>query len=408
MNHSSSLRIITASALITGNIIGAGILGLPICTGLSGFLPALIAMIVTWGLMLATAMILSGYALKSNDQHFDLPTLYGQTLGPFGRWIGVLANLLILYGLLVAYLSGGAKSIIALFDLPLSDAVVMIVFFIILTGLSLFGLAMVQRGNAALMVLMWIAFIVLLVMTGKNIKTENLSFTNWPLLPASLPIMVTAFHFHNIIPTICRSLNSDPGAVKKALLTGSLIGFLMNFLWIFVVLGTLPATGEGETTLLYAFNHGQPATVPLSKMIGSPFFTQAGLLFALLAIMTSYLANSTALMSFIRDMVRGKSGPSNRILVAALTFGPPLAVALYYPSLFLKALDIVGGVGIALLFGVLPGLLTIQQASSGRRRAWGCIIVVFFLLVLCYEILQETGLLHIDPSTEIWKNDLGK
>ena len=54
MSRVSNTKIISASALITGNIIGAGILGLPIATGLAGFLPAMAAMVFTWGLMLAT------------------------------------------------------------------------------------------------------------------------------------------------------------------------------------------------------------------------------------------------------------------------------------------------------------------------------------------------------------------
>ena len=37
--------VLTTACMITGNLIGAGILGLPINTGLAGFIPSLIAMI---------------------------------------------------------------------------------------------------------------------------------------------------------------------------------------------------------------------------------------------------------------------------------------------------------------------------------------------------------------------------
>ena len=86
-----------------------------------------------------------------------------------------------------------------------------------------------------------------------------------------------------------------------------------------------------------------------------------------------------------------------------LTFIPPLAVSAAYPALFLKALDVVGGVGISLLFGVLPGLLAARAATTRTRRYLAWTIVGCFLLVLVYEICQEVGMLHIDPAVEVWK-----
>ena len=220
-------------------------------------------------------------------------------------------------------------------------------------------------------------------------------------MPGALPIMVTAFHFHNIIPTICRSLDSDPTAVRKAIVYGSLTGLVMNFLWVFTVLGDLPVAASGDASILFAYEHGQPATIPLSKLIGLSYFTRIGLLFALLAITTSYLANGTALMSFFSDMLRDRDGETPLLAAVLLTFIPPLAVSAAYPALFLKALDVVGGVGISLLFGVLPGLLAARPRPPEPGVIWAWTIVGCFLLVLVYEICQEVGMLHIDPAVEV-------
>ena len=52
--------VLAMACMVTGNLIGAGILALPVKTGLSGFLPSLLGIICLWGLMTATALILAG------------------------------------------------------------------------------------------------------------------------------------------------------------------------------------------------------------------------------------------------------------------------------------------------------------------------------------------------------------
>jgi tyrosine-specific transport protein len=406
MKDDKRLPVVTVGILITGNIVGAGILGLPINTGLAGFPLSSIAMLVMWGLMLATALILSDQILSSHDDRFDLPSLFGETLGVSGKWIAVSANLLILYGLLVAYLSGSTSILMNLFNVSLPAPVVTVIFFCFNAGLTLFGSTVVRKGNAFLMIAMWVAFVVLIIIAFDRIQPDRLAFMDWTLLPSGIPILVTAFHFHNIIPTACKSLEYDRNAVRKALLLGTGIGLAMNLVWTVVVIGGIPIAGSGSDTILHAFDNGLPATVPLSNILNSKLFTLFGLLFAILAITTSFLANGMALMGFVQDMCSGVLKKRNPTLEIVLTFGPPLLVTMAYPNLFLKALDLVGGVGIALLFGILPGILAVRQAKSSWGRNFGYLIVACFAAVLLFEICQEIGLLKIDPDAELFKMGL--
>lgn len=403
MSEKEKLPVVSVGILITGNIVGAGILGLPINTGLAGFPLSIVAMVAMWGLMLGTAVILADQVLASGREDFDLPSLFGETLGQAGRWVAVAANLLILYGLLVAYLSGGTAIIVHLFHLSLPPWAVTLLFFSVVGGLTLFGLAVVRKGNALMMGAMWVAFATLIVLAAAKIDTARLVGMKWALLPSAIPIMVTAFHFHNIIPSACQSLAYDKGAMRRALFIGSGIGLAMNLLWTIVVIGAVPVTGPGKDTILFAFDHGLPATVPLGNLLHSELFTGCGLVFAILAIITSFLANGTALMGFVKDMGAAWAPTRTRTAHALIAFVPPLLVTVFYPSLFLKALDVVGGVGIALLFGVLPGFLCLRQAKTALGRRLGMLIIVCFLAVLIFELCQETGLLHIDPDAEYWK-----
>ena len=50
--------ILGGMLLITGSCIGAGMLGLPILTGLAGFYPTLVMFFLAWAFMTTTALLL--------------------------------------------------------------------------------------------------------------------------------------------------------------------------------------------------------------------------------------------------------------------------------------------------------------------------------------------------------------
>ena len=402
-NTPGTLSVAAASVLVMGNMVGAGILGLPVMTGLAGFPLAVAALLVVWAGMLLNGITISGKVLEERKPEFDLPALFGRVLGPFGKWLAVAANLLVLYGFLIAYLCGGSTIIIKLFHLPLPEWAVVIGFFIITTGLTLFGLKVVQKGNGLLVVLMWVAFLAIIALALPSVELHRLEKVDLNFIPAALPVMVAAFHFHNIIPTLCRGLAWKQRDIKRAMFMGTVLGLCMNVLWVFTVLGTVEARGPGGDTILNAFENGLPITVTLSQVLQSPAVTIFGLVFAMLAITTSYLTYGTALLSFMRDITKNDLNLKSKSLVAVLAFGPPFLVAISDTGVFLKALDMVGGVGIALLFGLLPGYLALQKASSGPGRILAMAVICFFALILGFEICQELGLLALDPGSELWK-----
>lgn len=297
--------------VVTGNLIGAGILALPVKTGLSGLLPSLAGIAATWLMMLSTALILSRQKSLTESETADMPSFFQQELGTAGKWISVVANLIILYGLLVAYLSGAGAVLHGLFGRESSMTLWMVAFFLPATGLTLFGTRIMARGTTVFMILMWLAFLVMAAATLGRADVANYGWMDWRFLPTALPVAVTAFHFHNIIPTICRNLEHDRAAISRAMFLGTLIGLVMNVVWVVAVIGALPLE-DGGHSLLSAFQRNLPATVPLQKILNSPTFTLSASLFALLAITTSYMANGTALSSFLRDLCANAPGIGGR------------------------------------------------------------------------------------------------
>jgi tyrosine-specific transport protein len=384
--------------LITGNLVGAGILGLPVNTGIDGFIPSLVGMFLFGGAMFFSAVVLGREAVDEKRETFNLPSLYSKYLGRAGKWIAILANMLILYGLLIAYIAGGTTIITKILGISSYYTEVLLILFAILTSLTLAGGNMIRKYNIFLMLVLWITFGLIVFIGEKHADPGRLKHMDWEFLPVAIPIIVTSFHFHNIIPNICKSLNWKMSTIWKAMLTGMIIGYIMNALWIQVGVGCLPLEG-GENSLVYAFRHNLPATVPMSALFASRAFTTLSMLFALLAITTSYIANGIGLLGFNRDLAENFLHKTNKYLVYIMTFAPPLIISFLFPNIFLKAIDIVGGIGIVILFGILPGIIFFLKANSFGKKVLAVAMIALFSAVLLFQITEKAGFVKLTPRT---------
>jgi len=398
----SMLQIISIGFLIVGNLVGAGILALPVNTGLAGFFPSLLGLFVTSAAMYYSAIILSTEAVTRQEATFNYPSLYQSCLGTAGKWIAVLANLIILYGLLTAYLTGITSIIDNLFHLPIKPVWVMLAFFTITALISLASIGKIMKYVALLVMVKCGVFVVIAGMAGSHIKAQNLTHFNWPLFVCGIPILVTAFHFHNIIPAICESLKWDQKVINRTMLVGMVMGFAMNATWLLVGIGVLPLD-HSQIGLVNAFEKNLPATIPLALAIGSRTFLLLAGCFALAAITTAYLASGMGLIGFMDDLTSHHLGKVNPLLSRVLAFGPPLVIALVYPDIFLKAIDFAGGFGIVTLFGILPAIIAIRKAKTRSQKMLGVVLLLLFGLFFICEAGQEFGLLKLSPDTEHWK-----
>lgn len=397
----SFVKRITTALIVTGYMVGAGILALPINIGPAGLLPALFGAFAVWFLMTCTGLIIARHPFLAENQDADLPTLFESVLGMAGKWFSVGANLIILYGLLVAYLAGVSSVAINSFNVGLPEWAVMLVYFCMATLLASLGDAVLRRGNAILMTLMWLLYGALLIMVVPHLRGIDVMAEDLTFFSSGLPILVVAFNFHNVVPTLCRVLDHDRKIITQTIWLGSGIGMIMTLVWTVAVILTLPMESTSGVDIISAFKAGNPATVPLNKLIGSRLFVDASIAFAVVAMTTSYMGTAVSLLSFLKDVAGHKV--RSRSVLWGLTFMPPLAVGMIYPDIFLKALNIVGGFGIGTLFGILPGVLLLKQGGS-RNRIIGWAIVAFFSCVLLVELGQEFGLLHISPDVEYWAN----
>ena len=111
--------------LVSGTTIGAAMLAVPVTTAFMGFWPSLMLFVVCWFFMLFSAFFFIDVNCSYKDES-NIITMATRTLGTFGKVLGWVFYMLLLYALVAAYISSSAR----IFDSAI---------FAILIGISLCG-----------------------------------------------------------------------------------------------------------------------------------------------------------------------------------------------------------------------------------------------------------------------------
>lgn len=388
--------------LIAGATIGAGILGLPVQTGLSGFFPSVCGTILIWLFMMTTALILSERFINDNNVMNDYPTVFKEDFGNWGKVFSVLGYLINYYSIMIAYLCASASIIQFLIPIKLPSFIPLLIFYIPTAFITLFGLKYVVKANSIFMFILFISLLILIGVSLKSFESHRLAYTDWEYLVPAMPVILTAFLFHNIIPAVCRGLQNNRKRVRKSIIFGTSIACLINIAWIMVGIGSFPLAGGGEGNMLYAFMNEEPVTVPLSKALNSEIVTLLGMVFSLAAVFTSFVSVVIGLRGFISDLLMSTFKINNQTLVICLTLLPSFIVALLYPGFFIDALGLAGGVGGVIIFGIFPGMLIIKYSKKkfSKKSIAGAFLIIIFLFLIIVELAQEFDVYKIKPRVE--------
>ena len=118
-------------------------------------------------------------------------------------------------------------------------------------------------------------------------------------------------------------------------------------------------------------------------------------MFATIAVVTSYWTVGASLTSFIKDLRKTLFARSeNRTMDLLITFCPPLIITLICSNIFISIQDVIGGVGIAVLFGILPSYILFKK-SHNFKRGFAVILICFFLFVFIFALIERFGVIHL-------------
>lgn len=393
-------RLFGGILLVAGTAVGAGMLVLPVVTGLAGFYPSLLLLFLTWLGTVFTALLILEVNLWFKGE-VNLISMARKTLGKGAEALTWVFFLLLLYALTMAYLSGSgpllADGLHEFFGWTLPEWSQPLPFLLIFGTVVYLGTKEVDYLNRILMIGLTVAYFVLIAWTMPHIDTELLSYAAPKYLWLAVPVVVTSFGFHIVIPSLTNYLNRDVKMLRKAIIIGSLLPLLVYVLWELVVLGVLPI--EGDQGLRAALVQSSLATQPLAVLLKNPWITSIARFFSFFAIVTSFLGVTLSLASFLTDGLKIKKSHSGRLLVTLLTFIPPLIMVFIYPRSFILALQY-GGVFIAIISGILPALMVWygrpkfgQDAVYKVRGGYLAlsIAILLSLIVIALQVMEGMG-----------------
>jgi len=400
-------KLIGTTALVLGNLIGAGILALPISLGVAGLWPSVILTLVYSAMMFFSAEILARESAEERNPTFDYPTLYGRYLGRGGKWLATITNAIILYGLLVAYIAGGSKILADVFGMGEAPVWLEFAFAAIMVFMTMLDLSVIDKYNTLLVFGLLAAFVGLVGVSCDKINVASFNESHWEYFGLAIPLVVTAAHFHNIIPTLSADLKWDLGLLRKAMLWGMILAAVMNLAWVACGIGCLPRFGEHS--LIASYVSAVPATVPMGALLNRPVFKMLAVIFSIVAIATSFLANGIGLQNFVRDICVNTFKVDSKMLVRLVTFAPPTIIAILWPDIFIKALDIVGGIGIVTLFGILPCLLALKKKNfSPAIKLLSAVFLVLSLIAMTTVIGGFCGSKFLKPNPAVEMEQVAK
>lgn len=391
-------KVLGGILLVSGTAIGAGMLALPISTANSGFIPSVVAFLICWFFMTLAALLLLEVNLRFKGEK-DLISMTNLTLGNFGKTVAWVLYLLLFYALIVAYLTGSSAWLIKIlekFHINVSSNIAVVGLTFVFGLIISYGTAVVEHINRYLMYGLVLTYVVV-ISALSSVETAKLSTFDLAYLPPALPLMITAFGFAAIIPTLTNYLKRDILALRYVIVLGSFIPLIIYLLWECVALGIIPLVGKNSFEMLIK-NHddGTGVALALEQLVGSAWITQSSRWFAIFAILTSLFGVSLALFHFLADGfgIKKKTGLSQSFLLGCI-YIPPLIVVLAYPSGFSHVLSL-AGVFVAILFGIYPVLMawrtryvSTQSFEKGYQVFGGKPMLILMIIFFCYVSYVE-------------------
>lgn len=394
-------RFIGSILLITGTSIGAGMLGLPIAAAQLGFAGATALLFICWFMMLACAFLILEVNLWLPQKN-NLISMAKTTIGPAGQIVAWVSYLLLLYSLLCAYIAGGSDlfhNLLTMLGFNISGWLAAVIFTLIFGSVVYLGISSVDKANRILIALKFITFCLVVFFLIPSVSISKLAagdFYNITSVSA-ITVTATAFGWATLIPALRIYLVDDIKKLKMAIIIGSMIPLICYIIWDAAIMGVIPLTGNNslEFILHSASSTGNLVEV-LSATVQNESITFFIKFFTSVCVLTSFLGVALCLTDFLADGLQLEKKGSSNLLIHLITFIPALSIAIFFPNVFIKALEYAGIYAIVLLV-----FLPAWMAWNGRYHkklangftVWGgksllITILVFSLMLIVRSIVN--------------------
>lgn len=390
----SKFSVLIGALLVAGTSIGGGMLALPVLTSVTGFIPSLCIYLLCWLFMVSTGLLFLEIT-QWMHREANIVSMAQRTLGRPGKIAAWILYLFLFYSLNIAYIVESGKTVVELTNGQLADWMGPIVFLILFAPCIVISTALAGRINLLLMAGLILSYVCFVALGVHFINPHLLLSANWLQAPKALPIAFTSFAYQGIIPTLASYLQYDISKGRKAILIGSFIPLIAYIIWQTLIMGIVPI--EGTNGLEEALQKDLNAIQAMKYFINNTYTYAIGQSFAFFALVTSFLGVTLGLRDFLADGLNIQQTIYGKMCLISLIFIPPLLIAIIYPHIFLTMLEYAGGIGCALLLGLLPIIMVwrgryhfhlkeAQQLPGGK-----CALAILAAFVICevaFELLK--------------------
>ena len=336
-------EVLQSIAIITGSIIGAGILGLPFVFMQAGMWTGLLVLILLGIATLTVNLYVGEITLRTKEVH-ELVGYCQKYLGKHAKELMTIAMGVGIVGALVAYIIGVGEALGAIFSRD--PFLFSVIYFLIMSAIIFYGIKSVSNSELVLGAIMFIFMILMLLFSIKHVNTSHLyGFDIWKFF---VPYGVILFSLigASSIPEARVILMKNKKDLRKSIIIGSLIPIVFYGLFAVIILGV---TGASTTEI---------ATIGLGNFIGKHMIL-LGNLFAVFSMSTSFLALGLAL-KWVLKLDYGFSDFTSW----GITCITPFIIFLLGITSFIQAMWLVGS-----LMGGLEGILLILTFRAAKKKS---------------------------------------
>ncbi|AEC18230.1 tryptophan permease [Gallibacterium anatis UMN179] len=336
-------KTLGSALIVAGTTIGAGMLAMPITSAEMGFGYTLLLLFILWALLSYSALLFVEVYQKAERKDAGIATLAEQHFGMVGRVLATLSLVIFMYAILTVYSLGSGDlfaPFLTIFGEHASTAA--IIGFVVILAISVtIGTNAVDGFTRLLFLIKLAAFALVLFLMLPKVTAENLGALplNYFLIISASPVFFTSFGFHVVIPSINNYLDGDIRRLRIAIIGGTAIPLVAYIVWQMATHGVFEQSQfvqiiRNDPTLNGLVNATYKAT-------GSDLISGAVRTFYTLALITSFLGVSLALVDCLDDLLKRVRITANRFTLSLLTFVPTLLFALFYRD-FLAVLTYAG------------------------------------------------------------------
>lgn len=439
-------KTLGTTLLVSGTMIGAGMLAMPLTSAGIGFTFTVVLLISLW-LLLTYSALLFVEVYQTTESDSGIGTLSALYFGNAGRVVSTTVMFVFLYALLAAYISGGGEILmkatqstglfgqegiflhfIENFGIQVQSGGVFVsamdaagltnevnifnvspemtlkifigIFTVFFGSFVIISTKVVDGFNRLLFFVMLAALVVVMFVMFPKASVQNLMAMplDNALIISAAPIFFTSYGFHGSIPSLVKYMEGDVRGLRIAIVAGSAITLVGYILWQLSTHGVL---SQSEFTQILKEKPTLYGLIEACRRItGSEIIASAVQLFSALALVTSFLGVALGLFDCTEDMLRkGLHINAGRLLLGAITFLPPVLFAYFYPD-FIAALSYAGQ-----MFAFFAVVLPVGLVWKARRRypnlpyrvAGGDIALIIALVigivVACIPFFVKAGML---------------